>query len=215
MKIEQLRTFIPESVKDLLKEVQDNMQEFDVYLGGGYCRDLYCGKQPKDVDIFLIPREGYIWEGRDYIPTETMVTYRKDTSDVEVASDMEARGVQGLVGLWCKRLRTTDVQYIIYKKSLTQEELSEDFDINLCQITYCVQSDSIHCTDAFLSGHKDKKIECLHSYDKKRTIARYKRMEKKFPDYEVVGKPKETIVEKTSSILSMLSGSSRTNAGSV
>lgn len=189
MDIKELKTKIPEDVVELLQEVQHNMPEFNVYLGGGFLRDIYCGLTPKDIDIFLVPLDGVPWDGREYIPVNSMVTYRKSTDDIEIAPDMRARGVQKLVGLWCKKLETKDVQYIIYDKYLTQIQLSDDFDFNVCQITYDPISNWVDVSNAFLLGHEEKELECLHTYCEERTLARYERMESKFPEYKVIGKP--------------------------
>lgn len=217
MDIKELKTKIPEDVVELLQEIQYNMPEFNVYLGGGFIRDLYCGLVPKDIDIFLVPLGGLSWDGREYIPVNSMVIYRKNTDDIEIASDMKARGVQKLVGLWCKKLEIKDVQYIIYDKYLTQPELSDDFDFNVCQITYDPMLNWIDASDNFFLGHEEKELECLHTYCEERTLARYERMESKFPEYKVIGKPDvvslktESGASATPSVIKM----TRCHAGSV
>lgn len=189
---------IPQDIKDLLLKLQDKMPEFSVYLGGGYIRDLYVDKTAKDIDIVLIPRlkmswfKGTVplpWDGRDYIPEDCLLQYRKDTSDVDTASDMEQRGVQGLVGMLNYKTTPNAVQYIIYKEHLTLEELAEDFDMGICQVAYCPNEGRVYMTPAFIKGHEEKVIECLQTYCVERTYARYVRMEKKFPNYKVIGKP--------------------------
>lgn len=193
---ENISKNIPQEVKNLLKDIAENSKGLSVYLGGGYLRDLCTFKAPKDLDIFLAPKDEGSWDGIEYIPSRVMVNYRKNTSDISVSSDMEARGLQGLTGLFLTGLYgIKEAQYIIYKNPMTLQEVAEDFDIGICQIVYDPLTDEVYYTDNFAEGHEKKEIKCFHEYDEDRTIARFERMEKKFPDYSVVGKPEREEVE--------------------
>ena len=74
------------------------------------------------------------------------------------------------------------------------QEVAEDMDINLCQIVWSPVDESIYHTVAFCDGHENKYIQCLHDYDKIRTYDRYVRMESKFTDYTVLGKPSPEVL---------------------
>ena len=174
---------IAEDVLKFLKEVNDSSTGYDIYLGGGYLRDKYVGKTPKDVDVFVIPNG----EEKDlHIPPRGYNNYIKDASSI---SDMQERGVKKVRGDWYSKMSTPDVQFIIYQDPMTIKELAEDMDINLCQVMYSAQSGEVLATEAFITGHFCKIIECLHDYDTVRTYKRYVRMEDKFYDYHSVGKP--------------------------
>lgn len=188
-RLSNLKKYIPKEVNDFITEVAENNKGVNVYLGGGYLRDLALEKQPKDIDIFLAPKEG--WCGIEYIPVKTSVTYRKTTKDESIRSDLEARNIQMLTGLWSRSdsIEVRDIQYITYKNEMTLKEVAEDFDMGICQIAYDPLTKDLYYTENFLKGHAEKVIECFHSYSDERTLARFERMESKFPDYKVVGKP--------------------------
>lgn len=177
------KTPIATDVALFIEEVYKNTTGYDIYLGGGYLRDKYTNNLPKDVDVFVIPN------GREkdlYIPPRGYNNYIKSARDI---SDMQKRGVHKVRGDWYSKMTTSDVQFIIYEKPMTMEELAEDMDINICQVMYSAATLRVLATQAFVDGHEDEIIECLHDYDRVRTFKRYVRMEDKFPFYDVVGKP--------------------------
>tara|TARA_R110000850_G_C9927482_1_gene461881 strand:+ start:655 stop:1302 length:648 start_codon:yes stop_codon:yes gene_type:complete len=190
-----IEAYIAGDIKELLKGIQEEViGKFTVYLGGGLLRDGYCGKTPKDVDIVFIPHLGNEGIEVSYLPKKFYCNYNKRVSEMSNTSDMQARGVTQVVGLFNSRLSTPEVQFIVYEKHLTMEELAADFDINICQVVWSPLEDVFYATDAFIKGHKRKIIECLHDYDKVRTYDRYCRMEAKFSDYQVVGKPSSSVL---------------------
>ena len=187
-------------VKSLIKYVSEACPMHHVYLVGGYLRDKYVypqarktrflswmGKdnQPKDVDIVLIPRS----TSERAVPVEAvkggLVMYIKDCND----NDMAVRGVDKLVGVRMYELSTRDVQLIVYDKFLSEEEVMLDMDMNIVQAIYNPLTDEVHVSDAFLKGHNEKVIECLHKYDEERMLVRYERMEAKLSGYTTKGKP--------------------------
>lgn len=199
---------LPQDVSKLVKDIANLNPDYDVYLGGGYLRDIYCEKPPKDIDIFFVPKikvseltkifsELKINPLERY-PESCKFIYRKSACAGGFSSDMILRGVSRLVGLKSNFISPNQVQIIVYDKILTQEELSNDFDMNICQITWNPLTDVYHYTDGFRSGHEDEIIECLHSYDSIRMWHRYERMESKFPFYEVIGKEDIAEEDKTS-----------------
>lgn len=187
--------FIPDSVKTLLQQVEDLSEGYDVYLGGGFLRDLYCcvnewdGREdlveiffePKDIDLFFVPNGE---------PTKTLPTLSKsyinyDKSAEDITEDMAARGVVALRGMMVSGLRPThDVQFIVYGKQMAMEELASDMDCNINQVMYSL-SKGWYQTDEFTSGHDNQTIQLLHTFDEDRMIARLVRMSRKFDDYSV------------------------------
>jgi hypothetical protein len=181
-----LENVLEEDVWWFVRTVAENSEGYDIYLGGGMLRDLYTGNTPKDVDIFAIPKFEYEGQRELYVPPRGYNNYIKHARDI---SDMQDRGVEKVRGDWYSKMSTPDVQFIIYEKHLTQEELAEDFDMNICQIVMNGLTGSTYATNAFLQGHEGMVIECLHDYDRIRTYKRYVRMEAKFYNYGVEGKP--------------------------
>lgn len=176
-------------VLDFLHEVQRKSVGYDVYLGGGYLRDLYYSslnntyKEPKDIDLFFIPKNNNksVIRETPVIP-KTMVTY--DVSSDEIKDMRE--NVERVIGL--KNYNTTpqEVQLIFYKQHMTHQELVKDMDCNICQIMYHIESDKmVHSYDFFL-GHKEKVIKMLHTFEQNRMYSRLKRMMEKFPNYSLV-----------------------------
>lgn len=175
-------------LSSLFKDVLSDTTGYDVYLGGGYVRDLYFNKLnscddmlPKDVDLFFVPNGG-----EKKLPTivKSFVNYDKEASDIP---DMEERGVSSVRGLFVPHLETKDVQFIVYKEPMTQSALASDMDCNVNQIMVDITNFDVVMTEAFEDGHSEKCIEMLHNFDYVRMGKRLARMSDKFPDYEVVG----------------------------
>lgn len=185
---------VADDVKEYVSSVASALEGlFDVYLVGGYLRDSYTGFcEPKDVDIILIPQAGGLTE----VPLSAVVgTYPSYLHNVEAGSDMDKRGVHCLHGLRRNSLSTPDVQLIVYKQHLTQEEVMLDMDMNIVQVLWNPRTDESVCSEAFVKGHEDKVIECLHAYDEERMFFRYERMKNKLPEYRTVGEPEPPFVE--------------------
>jgi hypothetical protein len=192
----QYEKHIPQPVKYLLEQLQSDLKGYDVYIGGGCLRDLYHQIQrwgedeyemvkifyePKDIDVFFIPNG----EPEQQLPVvpKSYINYDKKAEDI--SPDMAVRGVSHLRGMLVSGLKPThDVQFIVYGKCLTVEELCADMSENINQVMWSPVSGWVH-TEAFVNGHNEKYIELLHTYDETRMIDRIVRMKRKFPDYSV------------------------------
>ncbi len=185
---------LPEDIRVFVENIQERVEkEFDVYIGGGYLRDKLNDKPVKDLDLFFVPKEGF--EGREvsYTPAKTYTMYNKRVNDLLSNSDMKERGVQQVIGLFCSSLSTVDVQFIVYQKNMTIEELAEDYDFNVNQVVWSptnpVYNQGLYFTKAYWDGHKDFTLECLKEYGEERMYVRWQRMKSKFPDYECIDEP--------------------------
>lgn len=174
---------IREDVLAFIEDVSNKTKGYRVYLGGGYLRDLYCNLEPKDVDLFFIPEEG---EKEIPVLSKMYINYERAAEEIP---DMQERGVAKVRGLFVPKLSTCDVQFIIYEKVLDGLELAKDMDMNINQVMYDVESKKFHYSLAFLNGHHNWLIECLHQFDQTRMFKRYERMKLKFPKYRVIGQP--------------------------
>tara|TARA_Y100000588_G_scaffold31471_1_gene30798 strand:- start:16024 stop:16734 length:711 start_codon:yes stop_codon:yes gene_type:complete len=208
MKI-NLKDLIPQDVLNFLDDVVNKTKGYDVYLGGGYLRDLYYNNindlnpewyypnshvqpnTPKDLDIFFIPKDsGYPNERELPVISKTYINY--DIPAIDIPDVRE--NVKHVRGLFMKTLSTRDIQFIVYDKSMSMKTLAEDMDTSINQAMYHPETQLGYMTDAFTNSHEDKTIELLHEFETSRMISRLKRMEKKFPNYTLVHNiPKEEI----------------------
>lgn len=184
---------IPQDVLNFLDNIVAKTKGYDVYLGGGYLRDLYYNKLnnleywqhdyrvPKDLDIFFIPKVNEDVQELPVLP-KTYINY--DIAAIDIPNVRE--NVKHVRGLFVKTLSTCDIQFIVYDKGMSMKSLAEDMDISVNQVMYHPESKLSYMTDAFTNSHEYKTIHLLHEFETSRMIARLKRMEKKFPDYELV-----------------------------
>ncbi|CAM0111420.1 nucleotidyltransferase [Vibrio phage 5P1c] len=193
---------IPQDVLNFLNDIVTKTKGYDVYLGGGYLRDLYYNQlhgfgdwrnyhlgegttnqpmAPKDLDIFFIPRVNEDVQELPVLP-KTYINY--DVAAVDIPNVRE--NVKHVRGLFMKTLSTRDIQFIVYDKGMSMRELAEDMDISINQVMYSPDTQLSYMTDAFTNSHEYKTIHMLHKFEISRMIARLKRMEKKFPDYSLV-----------------------------
>ena len=194
MKTNSIAGLVSQDVIDLLTDLRERVGlDFNIYLSGGYLRDVLCGLTPKDVDIVLAPKGDRPLE-MYYIPSRYYVNYNTLAGGITDKSDMIERGVYQVVGLFNSKLSTPEVQFIVYSKPMTQEEVAFDFDMGINQIVWDGVSDEPTYTGAFLDGHKGKYIECMHDYCKVRTYRRFERMKEKFPEYETINMPSESVL---------------------
>ena len=192
----KVNNYLPEDIKNFLQEVVKGTQGYDVYLGGGYLRDIWWNlnytvstdsctvgilKEPKDLDIFFIPKTGTEILELPTIP-KTYINY--DILAVDIPNVRE--NVHRVRGLFNSKLSTRDIQFIVYDKPMSMKVLAEDMDIDINQAMYEPVSGLSYCTDSFYLAHENKVFTILHEFETKRMYGRLKRMEGKFPDYQMV-----------------------------
>jgi len=187
---------IAPDVLELCKRIANATVGYDVYLAGGYLRDLdYGTNTPKDVDLFFVPNSE---EGLKHLPVwDHFLGLGYPVYDYcSPTQDMRERGVDRVVCFVNKELSTQEVNYIVYDHFLTMEEVALDFDMGINQIVYDIQKDILFRSDNYIAHHENKVIECLHKFSKERMWQRYQRMKAKFPDYDVIGEPEVTPIEQ-------------------
>lgn len=189
----KLAEHLKKDVKEFIEEVARKTKGYDVYLGGGFIRDLYwnnmeskkphdylwCSKEPKDIDLFFIPNGKE--KGELPVLPKTYINYDIPAEDIPNVGE----NVKHVRGLFVKYLSTRDVQFIVYDKSMTMKQLAEDMDISINQCMYHIESGLSYMTDAFTNAHEDKIIEMMHNFETERMYNRLVRMSNKFPDYKL------------------------------
>lgn len=194
----ELNITIPQDILDFLDVVVSKTKGYQVYLGGGFLRDLYFNQVvnkgepagrltyniPKDLDLFFVPNKYFNLGNELPVIAKSYINYDTIAEDFP---DMQERGVAKVRGMFMSSLSTKDVQFIVYDNVfVSPDHLAADMDMNINQIMYDPVDKVFYVSDAFLSGHADKVIECLHTFDETRMYNRYKRMMLKFPEYSVV-----------------------------
>ena len=133
---------LPQATQTFVRLVQKHLEgNYEVYIAGGYLRDLYCSQtkhmelEPKDLDLILIPIvDKPSLEGVVDLSSVRGI-HNQYTKNCDSDSDMNKRGVVKLIGLWTTLLDDIyDVQLIVYDKSLTPDELAADMDMNINQV---------------------------------------------------------------------------------
>lgn len=171
-----------------IKEIMRNVEELTdnsvkCYLAGGYLRDVMNGLQPKDIDIMVVPN-CHLYDSDDFNnDIENLEGYEvtKNLNDrCYYMSDMSDRNITGL--LMGSLSDGTELQFIYYGDTHTQNYITHDMDINICQITMNKDGKIIE-TDAFVNGFATSNIEVLHEYKISRKKSRIARMLEKYPSF--------------------------------
>ncbi|ATN93488.1 hypothetical protein [Pseudoalteromonas phage J2-1_QLiu-2017] len=174
-------------VKDIIERIKDYNPDFDVYIAGGYLRDLYCGKEfYSDVDIFLSPKDNA--KRTVVIPAE----YQADDNfnfDASGNTDLSYRGIGEIKAFKVHYLGggfpvDAEVQLIMYNRPMSVKEICFDMDYNVNQIVYDTHFHKTFVSSAFKEAFDKKILVNLHDYDIKRKFERASRMAAKFPDFE-------------------------------
>lgn len=181
---------LPNDVKVFLEEVVSKTKGYDVYLGG-YLRDTYYNLSksgaseltapmtPKGLDIFFIPKG----ESYTQLPVLAKMYINYDIMSKDIPNVRE--NVAQVRGVFMKALSTPDIQFIVYDKHITMQELSEDMDTNINQVMYDVKNESTCMTQDFVEGHANMEIKLIHQFDIERMFSRVRRMSAKFPSYAI------------------------------
>lgn len=142
----------------------------DACIAGGYPRDLFFGRTPKDIDIwipFLKP------------PLPIMTVCKTTTEEVISGVYQDVSEIRNIH----KRIEP-EAQYDLIESGLeTIEEILEDFDLSICQIA--IRADgSIVTTPAFLETIRTKTVTRGGKRSPKRLAARIERLKEKYPDFQ-------------------------------
>lgn len=179
-----LTNHIPADWKFVLDEIQQKHPL--AVIAGGSLRDLYYGKTPKDVDIF--------------IPITSIENFNHQGLQDEVHRLDNNFGVKLFQGYGFSlrdssrsdRLKTIQAVYGINYLGIAfdiiailcdAEHVIDDFDMSINQIEF--DGDLLHTTQAFHDTFNTHIITYVNRDERPREESRLKRIKDKFPDFEV------------------------------
>lgn len=173
-----------EEVKSIMINIEDlSGGQVKCYLAGGYLRDMTAGLTPKDIDIMVTPNARANFDADDMADVLSDSDFSEEkaiTQGCDYMADMSDRGVKGLfIGSWLGN----DVQFILYQKNLSQDQVSLDMDIGICQISMNSDGDIVE-SENFVNDFADGVVRVYHDYDIGRRIDRVNRMLVKFPTFK-------------------------------
>jgi hypothetical protein len=164
---------------EILSQVQKKHPE--AIIAGGFLRDLYFGKEFKDVDIFVANPIGFI-----------SGSFVKDSSyDMTYSTDSEISEVQKL---WYTDWDLEDGDMVFYKfevnvicvpsGNLTARVQEHDFDF--CQVW--TDGKEIHGVEILHQVQQTKKVtlvQCENSRQLERSLRRWDRFQEKYPGFSL------------------------------
>lgn len=143
------------------EEVPQLLQTLGVpefYLAGGFFRDLLNGREWKDIDVF--------------IPGDEPLEDAEECHRYDLAKVAEFTFNKHLVNV------------IKLNHAHTFESILERMDIGLCQIG--MKGHEVFATQAYLDDVANKTITVLHPPESEQDYDHLKRVQAKYPDFEVV-----------------------------
>ncbi len=178
-------------MKNLKKWVAKLAKEETVYVAGGGPLDLYMGRKPKDIDVFV--EAHWDWGYEDTVKLAGQWCVKKGVGDTEDRYS----GSQAVYWTTIDGMQVDIIGIPSYRGSV--KELVRGFDFNICEawvtspesgvwdlavsqeVKYAIKNKNIE----YRSGkHINRHFNPLEN-NKERRVARYK---EKFPDYTIWGK---------------------------
>lgn len=187
---------VPAEWTRLIKEIQVYFPQ--AVIAGGALRDLYHGRQPKDIDVFIpVPEaEDNLWldqiENLDpYFSTiRTNVYGQSGATSLPGFRTLHAiyRIFKGWLtsGMECEGTPFEYAKLIPVELIFIQGEdkrISDSFDINICQIEY--NGEEVYYTPAFKYGVEHGVIAPVNINRADRQEGRLQRMKDKYPEYTI------------------------------
>lgn len=158
-------SLITDDVLDLLKFLDDGGIKW--VIAGGYARDLKYGRMPKDLDIHIIMDleaflaiDNYLYKRKLGVPHGSGHMYE----ELDRVS-----GVLKMVG---------NVDLVFWKNVSTTQELVDNFDLNLNQYVYDVETGTVH-----FAGTNEGEVRITRPYE----VNRIKRIQKMIGIAEGIG----------------------------
>jgi hypothetical protein len=159
----------------VLKEIQKKSP--DAIIAGGFLRDLFFGKQPKDLDIFVKRIESY---GFDFIVTKDY--------NMSYSTDEEIGSVQNLYHIGSPA--TLDINVIEVKGDTNAKDRVEFHDFDFCQVYFDGKEFvGIEKLEKVLATKKVTLQTCENELQYERSKRRWDRLQKKYPEFSLEVKP--------------------------
>ncbi|WMX18607.1 nucleotidyltransferase [Aeromonas phage 1233] len=185
---------VPPTTMELIRKVQAAFPNYSVMLAGGYLRDLYRSKSPKDIDIFLIPERKVPKDDRFVART---VALRKLHEVVGVGAFKVSDA-----GNYCPEIADRGIDYIMYfqpqdslelnimlcDRPMDAYDLAATFDYTVNQIVM-TSAGTVVVTQEFIDDFEDKKLRLTYPTQGNPFVEeRLLKFMRKFPDFTLIAK---------------------------
>lgn len=174
---------------ELLDEL-NKKEKMHAVIAGGAVRDLYCGRQPKDIDIFVCVDEGSPSLIGAKLSNQNFYSWTMQ-GEGSPEYDAAATGTRFILNAWeIKRPRglwpyiwpfggyKTPLNLIYCAKWPSVHELLDGFDFGLCQAAY--DGKNFITTEAFMLDYKNQHFTMTHGRNFKKSMQRYERISQRY-----------------------------------
>lgn len=162
------------------------VRDIPVVCGGGYVRDLFLKKEPKDIDLFVSA------ESLNYLQA-TQILREQGYQTNLVVHEMAAEYLQFLdvsYVIEATRNDTLPIQIIgLVRNCGSAEEIIGRLDLGICQIGVD-WTGAVWWTEAFALDNANNTMTVVRGetyHDKLRSTKRYNRLVQKYPGFKLVG----------------------------
>lgn len=197
----RLEINIPQRIIDALKNIQIEIP--DAAIAGGFLRDIYFGKQYKDIDIF-IPHVSNIsdvlfgkMEEFKYEPTVVSTNfYATEMHGASYMPQTEVTRVWNLEQIyltWEDKQRAYNLnindqfQIIMLAEGLALKDRIHGYDFGVCQIYF--DGNDCWATDAFMKDAENKTFTLTFCEDEEqfaRSMRRWNRLTSRYSEFDLI-----------------------------
>lgn len=173
---------IPREGVRVLKKIQKIYP--DAVISGGYLRDLYYGKKPKDIDIFIPFKENKIEETQEYksLIAAIEVPLKKDEKDNQNQELEYTEGNMRDEVFLVTKFNNGEIECDIIHVKNNCDYVFDFFDFSINQIQF--DGKKVIASDGFLNTAKTKVIKILNKDSEEREKLRKNRILEKFNDFK-------------------------------
>lgn len=176
------------AIQDLLLDLRrDNV---DAFVAGGFPRDLYLGKSPKDIDLYVRHRD-YYEAFKSLFPKSKFKGYAKAaTSEVQYQHQAITHQLEDVCSNGDYRVKPKiPINLIGVKDDLWPRDkfttldatkaIIEKYDLAICMIA--ITSAGMWCDDRFLEDVKNERHTVCRDFGEEYIRKHYERIKKKYP----------------------------------
>lgn len=184
----QLLNIDKSSIQDalnILKKVREQVST-NAVIAGGYIRDVFYGRKPKDIDIFIPFEEpGFIDVQMHRMHAKELIGAKyMPQCEVTRIWDVPVHNPMNIIQYPCVYLGSEiPVQIIMLAPGLTIEERIAEYDFGICQCW--TDGSGIYATEHFMQDYLTSSctlVYCEDDVQYARSMRRWDRLKQKFPE---------------------------------